>query len=275
MKGSIMKQLIFVAAGFGVIIALGAALNHLNSLPDSPLKTVTTSSTSSAPLPDAAAEAVRTTTAPAASIARPVNWPRRTVSKGFAKVESEQERAFRNAIETLLSPASTYDEKQSVWKKLKDMGQMDDAIAELQRRVAANPDSVEDTVTLAEAYFKKCGQINDIRQQAEFAMQADQLLDTALGVDPSNLEAQFDKVSAMAHWPLELNQGPKVLEQFQNLIQEQESQPPQPQFALSYLRLGDFYQKTGDANDAMQVWQRGAALFPENTDLQNRLSTTP
>ena len=152
---------------------------------------------------------------------------------------------------------------------------MDDAIAELQGRVAANPDSVEDTVTLAEAYLKKCGQTADIRQQAMLAMQADQLLDTALGADSSNWEAQFDKVSAMAHWPLELNQGSKGVGQFQTLIQEQESQPSQPQFALSYLRLGDFYQRTGDAADAMQVWQRGAALFPESTDLQNRLSTAP
>jgi tetratricopeptide (TPR) repeat protein len=275
MKGSIMKQLIFVAAGFGVIIALGAALNHLNGLPDSPLKSVTTPVASATSLPDTGAEATTTTAAPSTSNEKPANRPGRAVSAAFAKAETEQERAFRNSIETLLSPASTYDEKQAVWKKLKEAGQMDDAIAELQRRVAVNPDSVEDTVTLAEAYFKKCGQINDIRQQAVLAMQADQLLDTALTVDPSNLEAQFDKVSAMAHWPLELNQGPKVLEQFQNLIQEQESQSSQPQFALSYLRLGDFYQRTGDANNAMQVWQRGAALFPKNPDLQNRLSTTP
>jgi tetratricopeptide (TPR) repeat protein len=275
MEGSIMKQIIFVTAGFGVIIALGAALNHMNSLPDSPLKSVTTPVASASALPDASGEPTTTTAAPSTSNAKPANRPGRAVSAAFAKVETEQERAFRNAIETLLSPASTYDEKQAAWKKLKDAGQMDDAVAELQRRVAANPDSVEDAVTLAEAYFKKCGQTDDIRQQAMLAMQADQLLDTALGVDPSNLEAQFDKVSAMAHWPLELNQGAKVLEQFQNLIQEQESQPPQPQFALSYLRLGDYYQKTGDANDAMQVWQRGADLFPENTDLQNRLSTAP
>jgi tetratricopeptide (TPR) repeat protein len=167
------------------------------------------------------------------------------------------QRAFRQAIETLLSPQSTFAQKQAVWKQLKDAGQMDDAIAELERRLADSPDSVEDAVALAQAYLKECGQTDDIRQRAMLAMKADLLLDTALSQDPSNWEAQFDKVSSMARWPLELNQGPKVLEQFQTLIQEQESQPTQPQFALTYLRLGDYYERTGDANEAVQVWQRG------------------
>jgi len=266
-----MKQLIFVVAGFGVIIALGIGLNRGNTSPDAPLNTVAASATSSPKRMEPARTAAPTSTLPANAAHRPGRSP----APVPVAVETEKQRAFRQAIETLLSPQSTFAQKQAVWKQLKDAGQMDDAIAELERRLADSPDSVEDAVALAQAYLKECGQTDDIRQRAMLAMKADLLLDTALSQDPSNWEAQFDKVSIMARWPLELNQGPKVLEQFQTLIQEQESQPTQPQFALTYLRLGDYYERTGDANEAVQVWQRGASIFPDNSDLLNKLSPAP
>jgi tetratricopeptide (TPR) repeat protein len=270
MKGFIMKQLILVTIGFGVIIALGIGLNRANTSPDSPVNTL--AAPASAPAPQVWLKAANP---PAELSTSTANRSSRSSGSAPAAVETESERAFREAIATLLSPQSTFTQKQAVWKQLKEAGQMDDAIAELERRVAGNPDSVEDAVALAQAYLKKCGQTDDIRQKAMLAMTADQLLDTALSADPSNWEAQFDKVSSMARWPLELNQGPKVLQQFQTLMQEQESQPAQSQFALTYVRLGDFYERTGDVNEAVQVWQRGAALFPGNTDLSSKLSPAP
>jgi hypothetical protein len=275
MKGSIMKQLIFIAAGFGVIIALGIGLNRAKTSHDSLRHTTTASTPIPSPQPPPRLEAPKTATPLLTSNGRTARQPMRSPAAVPTVFEMAEERAFREALATLLSPQSTFEQKQAAWKQLKNAGKLDDAIAELERLVADNPQSVEDTIALGEAYLKKCGQTGDIRLAATLAMKADQVLDTALSMDPSNLEAQFDKVSAMAHWPLELNQGPKVLEQFQTLIQEQESQPAQPQFALTYVRLGDFYQKAGEADAAVQVWQRGAVLFPDNTDLRAKLSPAP
>jgi hypothetical protein len=269
-----MKQLIILAAGFTVIIAVGAGLKRAGTAPDSPQNSVANSAPGPASLSSTSRAAEKTLADGSTSPANATNQPTR-IPCSVPAVETEQGRAFREAIETLLSPQSTFAQKQAVWKKLKDAGQMADAVAELERRTAGDPNSVEDAVALGEAYLKQCGQTTDVREQAMLAMKADQVLDTALSLDPSNWEAQFYKVSAMAHWPLELNQGPSVLAQFQALIEQQESQPALPQFALSYVRLGDFYAKTGDANDAVQTWQRGAALFPDDTDLRNKLSTAP
>ncbi len=270
-----MKQLMCIAAGFGVIIALGVGMNRAKTSPGSPVNTAT----ASAPVPSLPApqrmESAKTGLALSTPAAEAASRPKRSQAPVAAAVETQARRDFRQAIETLLSPQSTFEEKQAMWKQLKSAGQQDDAIHTLEERVAGNPGSVEDTVALGEAYLKKGAQSEDIRQTATLAMKADQVFDTALSLDPSNWEAQFDKVSAMAHWPLELNQGQKVLDQFQALIGEQESQPAQPQFALSYVRLGEFYQKTGDATDAVQVWQHGAALFPNNADLLNKLSPAP
>jgi tetratricopeptide (TPR) repeat protein len=267
-----MKQLVFIMAGFGVIVALGVGINHIKISPEvnSPTSTVMTSK----PVKDSEVAVVQ---ARSNYLTAETSHPARSNAQRFTPFtrETQAQREFRNAIETLLSPESTYEQKQAVWKHLKEAGELDDAIHEFQQRVATNPNSTDDFVALGEAELKKCGQSDDVRETAILAMNADQTFDKALSIDPSNWEAQFDKVSAMAHWPPELNQGQKVIDQFQTLIQEQESQPAQSQFALTYLRMGDFYQRTGNADAAAQVWQQGAALFPNNTDLQNRLSPNP
>jgi len=59
------------------------------------------------------------------------------------------------------------------------------------------------------------------------------------------------------------------------LIQQQEQQPPQPQFAQSYDWLGVEYEKTGQPDLARQVWERGAALFPDDPSLRNHLAPAP
>ena len=76
----------------------------------------------------------------------------------------------------------------------------------------------------------------------------------------------------MSYWPPVLNKGDEVIQHFQTLIEEQEAQLPQPQFAEPYAWLGDQYQKAGRTGDAHAVWQRGAALFPADQKLQEKLA---
>ena len=125
------------------------------------------------------------------------------------------------------------------------------------------------------AYLQKCGTIQDVREQGILAMQADKMFDTALSLDPSNWEARFMKAVAMSYWPPMLNKGDEVIQHFQTLIQQQETQTPQPQFAETYAWLGDQYQKAGRADDAKAVWQRGAALFPADEKLRTKLASAP
>jgi tetratricopeptide (TPR) repeat protein len=179
------------------------------------------------------------------------------------------------AVETLVSPQASFEEKQTIWKRLKETGNLDQAITELEQRAANDPQRAEYAAVLGQAYLKKCAVIEDIREQAMLAMKADQLLEAALGLDPSNWEARFTKAVGMSYWPAQLNKSQEVIEQFQTLIQQQEAQPPQPQFARPYLWLGDQYQKAGYPDYAAQVWQRGAAFFPDNPELKRKLTSTP
>jgi cytochrome c-type biogenesis protein CcmH/NrfG len=181
--------------------------------------------------------------------------------------------AFKQSMDTLLSPSSTYEQRQAAWKQLMDAGQLDQAVAQLQQLMAANPQLPQYPSALGVAYLKQCSLTDDIRQQGILALNADQLFDTALNLDPTDWEARYTKAVAMSHWPASLNKGQDVVDNFLTLIQQQQSLPVETQFALPYLRLGDYYQKAGNAASALNAWQQGASLFPANEDLKSRLAS--
>jgi tetratricopeptide (TPR) repeat protein len=180
--------------------------------------------------------------------------------------------AFAAAIDTLVSPHATYAEKQAAWKQLKDSGRLVDAAAELEQRMAADPKNAVYPAALGQAYLNLCATSTDVRQQAIWAMKADEDFETALNLDPSNWDARFTKAVGMSYWPDNLNKGGEVIQQFNTLIEQQEQQSPQPQFAQTYAWLGKQYQKAGQMAAAQQIWQRGTALYPDNQSLQELLA---
>lgn len=176
------------------------------------------------------------------------------------------------AIDTVLASDSTHAQKQRAWRQLIEAGRLDDAIAALEQKRAAEPLVADYAASLGDAYIKKCSVIHDVRDQGLLAMSADKLFDTALNLDPSNWEARFTKAVAMSFWPASMNKGDEVIGHFQTLIQQQEVRPVQPEFADTYLWLGDQYQKMGQGENAIAIWTRGASLFPTHEALQNRLT---
>jgi tetratricopeptide (TPR) repeat protein len=185
--------------------------------------------------------------------------------------KTEASPALQQAIQTLISQAS-FDQKQAAWQQLKDAGKLDLAIAELEQHAASSPNAAEFPATLGQAYLQKAAMLKDIREQGILGMKADQSFDAALNLDPSNWEAGFWKATAMSYWPPQLNKGQEVIERFAELVKLQETQPAQPQFAQTYVLLGEQYQKQGYADYARQIWERGGALFPNDPKLVEKLS---
>jgi len=175
------------------------------------------------------------------------------------------------AVETLVSPQASFEEKQAAWGLLRDSGKLDQAITEFEQRASASPTTAEYPATLGQAYLQKAGTLKDLREQGILGLKADQSFDAALNLDPANWEAGFWKATAMSYWPPQLGKSQEIIDRFLELIKLQETRAPQPQFAQTYATLGDQYQKQGYPDYAKQVWQRGAALFPNDTQLQQKL----
>jgi len=176
-------------------------------------------------------------------------------------------------VDTLVSSQATYEQKRSAWKQLREGGKLDQAIGELEQRMAADPRAAEYPAALGHAYLQKCGVIHDVREQGILGMQADKLFDTALNLDPANWEARYMKAVALTYWPASMNKGPEIIDHFQTLVEQQETQPAQPQFAETYVRLGDQYEKAGQTDQAKTTWQRGLRVFPQNEELKKKLGT--
>ena len=79
----------------------------------------------------------------------------------------------------------------------------------------------------------------------------------------------------MSYWPSETGKGPELIQRLSSLVSQQETLPSQPQFAQTYLLLGDQYQKAGQAANAPSTWQLGLAKFPNDPALQGRLAGPP
>ena len=182
--------------------------------------------------------------------------------------------AFLNqAVDLLVSTQATRQQKRDTWKQLRESGKLDQVITALEQRTTNDPRTAEYPAALGQAYLQKCGTIKDVREQGILAMQADKLFDTALTLDSSNWEARFTKAVGMSYWPPVLNKGDEVVQNLETLIQQQETQAPQPHFAETYAWLGDQYQKSGRTDDARAVWQRGATLFPADEKLREKLAS--
>jgi tetratricopeptide (TPR) repeat protein len=185
---------------------------------------------------------------------------------------TEAPLTLNDTMETLLSPQATFEQKQKAWSQLKDKGQLDEVINELEHRWTDQPRDAALPTTLGQAYLKRAGMTQDVREQAILGMKADKTFDDALALDPSNWQARFTKAVGMSYWPAQMNKGQEVIDQFQMLIQQQEGQAPQPEFAQSYRWLGEQYSKAGQADEAQKAWQRGLALFPDNPELKKRVT---
>jgi tetratricopeptide (TPR) repeat protein len=267
-----MKKLILGVIGIGIVAGLGFYVNRRELQPV--LQPVAENVAAPAGEervmePAAAASKRRAQSTQTAEPASPSSRP--TPARPNSVIDAS---LVNRAVDLLVSPQANYEQKREAWKQLRETGKLDLAIAELEQRMANDPRVSEYPAALGQAYLKKCGTIQDMREQGILAMQADKVFDTALSLDASNWEARFTKAVGMSYWPPVLNKGEEVIQQFQTLIQQQEAQAPQSHFANTYAWLGEQYQKSGRTDDARAVWRRGAALFPADETLRARLAST-
>ena len=201
-----MKRWILVVMALGAVAALGYYVNRPKAPLLAEIEPVTAASADRtigvAPHPIAVAPVAQQI------IQRPVDPPPPTQAALAARKEAGLKLVFNQAIETLLSPQASYDQKKAVWKQLKATGKLDEAVAELEQRVASDPNSADAATALGEGYYKEAGQTDDVREKAMLAMKADQTLEAALNLDPSSWDARFTKTVGMSYWPPGAEQGP-------------------------------------------------------------------
>lgn len=269
-----MKSIVLLLLGLGCGIA-GTALyfKHQPPAPAPAAAVVAVPAPVAAPQPEPIVVAPPVVT-PAAE-PRPELTGLRATNPIPGEVESEAVAALRKTIDSLLKP-EFHGQKQALFDRLRASGQIDDAIAELQRRAKDDPADANIQTTLGEAMLNKVRLLHesgaDVNEQGILAMQADQTFNAALKIDPKNWEAQFVKYSTMYYWPANEARDADTAQKLSSLIDQQEAMPTQAHFAQTYVMLGNQYQKMGKPDFAEATWRLGLAKFPNDTVLRQKLA---
>ena len=275
----VMKQLIYAILGVAVIgsgIALSAGRQKNPVVPPAPARTESVSSPAIAnnpPVQPAVAAPAMSASIQSVPADSGDSKPSVAVSATEASAKTV-DPAIKQAIESLLSPQLSHEQRREILKQLIESGKLDQAISELEQRVAGDPNNAVYSTALGQAYLEKGKAMmqDDVAGGSMLIMQGMKSFDAALKLDPSNWEARYTRTLVMSHYPAELNKGQEVIDQFTQLINQQEAQTPQPQFAKTYVALGDQYQKLGQNDYALATWQAGAQLFPGDKTLRKRLT---
>jgi cytochrome c-type biogenesis protein CcmH/NrfG len=111
--------------------------------------------------------------------------------------------------------------------------------------------------------------VPDGQERGLYATKADQAFDAALASDPQHWTARFSKAMSLSFWPPIFGKQGEAITQFETIVAQQESSgQAKPEFAQSYLFLGNLYAQGGKADKAAEVWKKGLSLFPENESLK-------
>jgi tetratricopeptide (TPR) repeat protein len=257
----------------GCVIVAGAIVYVNRSKPAPAPAPVATATDTAAPQPAPAPAPV--TAAPAIPAA--ASAPAPVANTNAAPAKSEADIAFGKLMDKLISTNLSAADKHALFEQLRKNHQLDQAIATLQQLEAANPTNPEIPTTIGEAQLNKIRELHDsgdtdTSDLGILAMQADQNFNAALKIDPSNYEAQLVKSISMTYWPADPTRDAQVVQTFTSLIDQQESMPANPDFAQTYIYLGNEYQKIGQPAQAMATWQLGIQKYPDNTILQQKIA---
>ena len=73
-------------------------------------------------------------------------------------------------------------------------------------------------------------------------------------------------------WPDFLGKKKEAIAHFERLVTQQAQMPARPEFAHTYLYLGNLQEQRGETEKARQTWQRGLQLHPDNAELKKKLA---
>jgi tetratricopeptide (TPR) repeat protein len=218
---------------------------------------------------------------PTQAVSQTASAPEQTATATGSATNEAVGDSSTNTIHKLaraLLTAKSAEEKRALFDQLRKDNELEAVIADLKQQATDNPNNPEIPTTLGEAELNQIRALSEsgtasTDQMGILAMQADQAFDAALKIDPNNWEAQYVKSASMYYWPSSQQTDNQEVQQLTHLIDQQESMPSNPEFAQTYLLLGNEYQKLGQQDKALATWQLGAQEFPNNSDLQKKVAS--
>jgi tetratricopeptide (TPR) repeat protein len=171
----------------------------------------------------------------------------------------------------ILTGAVTGDALEALWQTLREEGRIDAVLAEIERQAAAAPNNPDLQNELGKAYIQKLFDVGVGPMASVYGEKADAAFDRALELDETHWEARFQKALALSNWPTFLGKQGESVRQFELLMDQQELAAPHEGHPYTYYFLGNLYDQMGEGAKARATWERGAARFPDSTELRQKV----
>lgn len=172
----------------------------------------------------------------------------------------------------LTSGELDWDGSEELWLKVREAGMVDEMVAQFEALAAANPELADAHAALGNAYLQKLFTVDDM-QKGVWSAKADVAYDRALEVNPQHWEARFSKAVSYSFWPDFLGKGPEAIEHFEILVEQQEaSGMKRPEYAETYLYLGNMLEGKGQIDEAKAIFQRGYDQYPAHAELGKKFN---
>lgn len=208
----------------------------------------------------------------AAAVGAPAAPAEPLAAAADADAPSDREAALDDLMAQLLAADFDDLEEAELWRRAIDEGLIDDLVARFEERAAADPDNPDAHVELGGAYIQKIQEVGSSPLAGMWATKADQAFDRALALDENHWGARMSKAVSLSFWPPIFGKQAEAVNQFQTLIEKQRDMPLDGRHESPYLLLGNLHWQRGDTEEALAVWQEGASLFPNSTDLASALA---
>jgi len=183
-------------------------------------------------------------------------------------------RELDDLLLKLLDPQTGHANSEELWKEITEKGLLDSAIAKLKERAEMDPNNPDLQVDLAAGYLRKLFSSKNPLEQGGWAMKMDVCYDQALGVDPKHWDARFSKAISYSFWPAITGKPQESVKQFEILRDQQEALGDRkPQYAETYVMLGNLYKQQGKTDLAKQTYEKGLSFFPEHGTLKTQIDS--
>lgn len=176
-------------------------------------------------------------------------------------------------LQAAMELAAFVPDSERLYQELRDAGRMDELLAGLEARVAADPNNPDLRITLGIAYLEKLFGLTSVNLEAgQLAMLADENFDRALELDPDNVRGRFSKAVALSNWPPFMGKTGAAIEEFKLLVEQTERGQIADPKSEPYLFLGNLYLRNGEREKALQSWRDGLRRFPGDVALLGQVA---
>jgi len=191
---------------------------------------------------------------------------------GAAEPAAVESSTVAEYVSSLFARGLGENDRQAIWKQIREAGVLDEVIAAVEARVEADPGNPDRHFELGSSYLQKIFEVGNGPEAGVWATKADKSFDAALEIDPQHWESRFSKAVSLTFWPPVFGKQTEAIRQFEVLVgQQAQSGMTDPKYAQTHLLLGNMYQQSGNLEKAIASWEAGLAAFPGSEQLQAQL----